>query len=194
MKEKVKKLLFSYRTLPDKKQYVEFFTAILTVPVLLTVIILNLNNLKENKTREKDAPKETIRQIVISPSFQAEKKSIDTTDTPCKKEIGPVTISYPQENDVVPENPVNITIHYEKGNRCAVVWSYRVNNNRWSDYDDISISLYNLSNGQISFDLRVKSIVTSDEIILNRKFVYTGGEAVTPAISQDPISSPSAQQ
>lgn len=193
-REKVKRFLFSYRTLPDKKQYIEFFTAILTVPVLLTVIILNLNNLKESKAKEKNEPKETIRQIVISPPDQYEKKPVDTTDTPCKKEIGPVDISYPEENDTVTDNPVNITIHYEKADRCAVVWSYRINNSRWSDYDDRSISLYNLPKGDIRFDLRVKSIVTSDEETITRSFVYNGEEAVTPTMPEDVTSSPSAQQ
>ena len=42
--EKIKKW---YRNLPDKKRYLEFITALLTIPVLLTVLWSNLNNLQQ---------------------------------------------------------------------------------------------------------------------------------------------------
>ena len=38
-----------YRALPDKKRYLEFITALLTIPVLLTVAISNVMNLRQNK-------------------------------------------------------------------------------------------------------------------------------------------------
>ena len=38
-----------YRALPDKKRYIEFVTALLTVPVLITVLISNFNSLKNNE-------------------------------------------------------------------------------------------------------------------------------------------------
>ena len=59
-KKWLKKALFSYRALPDKKQYVEFFTALLTVPMLLTVIILNFNNLQG--ANKKEEPKEVLEE------------------------------------------------------------------------------------------------------------------------------------
>jgi len=37
-----------YKKLPEKKIYLEFLSALLTVPVLITVILLNIINLKKN--------------------------------------------------------------------------------------------------------------------------------------------------
>jgi hypothetical protein len=63
---------------------------------------------------------------------------------------------------------------------CPVVWSYRINNGRYSDFDDKSIALYNPPNGNIVFDLRVRSLISDDEKILKRTFTYEG----TPTASE----------
>ena len=46
--EKIKKW---YRAMPDKKRYIEFITALLTIPVLLTVLITNLSNIRQNNNK-----------------------------------------------------------------------------------------------------------------------------------------------
>lgn len=176
------RLLRSYRGLPAKKQYVEFFTAILTVPVLLTVIILNVSNLREEEAK-KAAPEPTPRIIINVPESKPQTET-GNTDTPvnttpaeaCKKEIGPVDIASPTEGETVTTNPLIISIEREGEGYCAVVWSYRINGGRWSDYDDKSIALYNPPDGQVSLDLRVKSVVTGQERLLSRKFRYEGSD------------------
>ncbi|EKD86177.1 MAG: hypothetical protein ACD_37C00429G0002 [uncultured bacterium] len=165
----------SAREFHTKKPQLEFFTALLTIPVLLTVIILNLNNLKAND--KKEAPKS--ETIVITQQAAKEKEVIVTKEA-CKAGIGQISISDPSENDKLEDNPVTIDISYEQGDYCAVVWSYRINNGRYSDYDDRSIALYNLPNGNIKFDLRVKSVVNNDQKTLTRNFIYSGSSTPTP--------------
>lgn len=171
-----------YRGLPAKKQHVEFFTAILTVPVLLTVIILNVSSLRRTDQAKDQKPDPTPRIIITVPDqtrVQPTANILDNTakTTPaeaCKKEIGPVDILSPLEGDTVTDNPLIITIERESGGYCAVVWSYRINSGRWSDYDDKSIAIYNPPKGLISLELRIKSVVTGQEKILTRKFKYEG--------------------
>lgn len=175
------RIIRSYRGLPAKKQYVEFFTAILTVPVLLTVIILNVSNLRQEEAKDK-SPEPTPRIIITTSEPKSQSTSTVNTNTPvnttpteaCKKEIGPVEITAPTEGDSVTDNPLSIVIEREDEGFCAIVWSYRINGGRWSDYDDKSIALYNPPKGQITVELRVKSVVTGQEKVLTRKFKYDG--------------------
>lgn len=178
------KLRYSYRSIPDKKQYVEFFTALLSVPVLLTVILLNINNLRAKPAATAPSPTPTQQEkiIYISPQSETTKNTVSSipTSAPCLKSLPPVTISYPQEGDTISDNPLTFSIDYpQDSNYCAIVWSYRINNGTWSDFDDKSIALYNLSSGKVTFDLRVKSIVTGDETSLQRTFQYVNNN-VTP--------------
>lgn len=185
----LKKFRYAYRTLPDKKQYVEFFTAILTVPVLLTVIILNLNNLRSaNKTATPTPAFKEERPIVVTIPETNSKLAVTTALSPsseaCIKGIGPISIDYPEDNSTVSDNPIPIDINYQKGNYCAVVWAYRINDSRFSDFDDKSIALYNVPKGVVRFQLKVKSIVTGEEKTLTRIFTYSGTSAdVTPSAS-----------
>lgn len=189
--EKVKKFLrktkHSYRTLPDKKQYIEFFTAALTVPMLLTVIIINLNNLKNsNKAAPAQTPTPTQeRPIVVTVPNSDSKETVTSAPTSgaCNKGIGPISIDYPEENSTVTDNPIQIDINYQQGDYCAVVWSYRINDGKFSEYDDKSIALYNVPSGGIRFQLKVKSIVTGEEKILTRTFTYKGSSDSTPVAS-----------
>jgi hypothetical protein len=181
-----KRFISDFKKLPERKQYIEFFTAILSVPVLLTVIILNINNLKGNDNKDEQMNTPSVREIIIT---QPSGKEITVTTAPCEEEIGPVSIANPNENEAVTDNPVLISVHYQKGKFCAVVWSYRINGGRWSDYDDKSIALYNPPQGNIKLDLRVKSVVTGDEKTLTRNFTYRG----TSTVPTEPVASGSAQ-
>jgi len=212
----LKKVLFSYRLLPEKKQYIEFFSAILTIPVLVTVILLNLNNLNSvNKNNDADSKSssEASQQAnnsksdsatvntasnTISQNTSASQATTDSQDASgdesesdltraqCKPEIGPISITSPQEDEVITDNPVSITVNYKKGDYCAAVWSYRINNGKWSDYDDKSIALYSLPQGNVKVDLKVKSIIGDEEQILSRNFVYKGDSmASTPTTQPD---------
>jgi hypothetical protein len=197
MKKVLKKSLDRTRhhlkTLPDKKQYVEFLTAILSVPVLLTVILVNYNNLrpKSNSNAASPTPGTIKEYIYTTPGDNQNTLEKNPGQSSCKPSIPPVSIDSPSENDTVNDNPVLIQISYDQGNYCSLVWSYRVNGGSWSAYDNSSISLYNLPQGQITFDLRVKSLASNSSTSLTRHFTYTGSYIqVTPTNS--PVSSSSA--
>lgn len=173
-----------WRKLPDRKPYIEFVTALLSIPVLLTVILLNVGNLRQSQQKNETTNK-TITPVVVTISEKKinEDKSPLTPSKECEPVIGQLDINYPKENATIDDNPVQFAIAYKKGNTCSVVWSYRVNRGRWSDYDDKSISIFNLPNGNITFELRVKSVVSGEEKIFERNFVYEG---LTPTPTNSP--------
>lgn len=184
-----------YKSLPDKKKYVEFLTAILTVPVLLTVIITNVNNINSKNKTDQEPVKKEEKIVYVSPQKEViaeknEKSSESVTpsisNTECKKEVGPVEIISPEEGETVSKNPVCIDISYKVGEYCSAAWSYRINNSSWSDYDDNSICIYNLDSGDKKLELRVKSIASDDQKLLERKFIYKS-DIPTPSdsISQE---------
>ncbi len=193
-----------YRGLPEKKKYVEFVTAVLSVPVMLTVIIINLNNLNQQKVNsQKQAPQEktTPIQIVITGeknnSILFEPSPVvsyspntslapSPTSKACIKEVGQVSISSPRESEVITKNPVCITIATQP-EYCGVEWSYKLNADAWSEYSDKNICLYNLSNGNHTVQVKVKSTQSNDETTLQRSFVYQG--AVAPTAQPSPASS-----
>lgn len=187
VKALVLKASHSYKSLPEKKQYIEFFTAVLSVPVLLTVILLNVNNLRAEKQKDKTPQPTPVRQVIyVSPqNNDSDSNPALPTQLPsaeCNKEMPEVSIETPQENETVTDNPVSVIIRQEKGNFCAVVWSYRLNGGKWSEYDDKSLALYNLQSGNITLELKVKSIVTGEEKTSKRMFIYTPTET-TPVAS-----------
>lgn len=191
----------AYRALPDKKRYIEFVSAILTVPVLITVIAVNLNNLNANKekapqnnesatksasagTIAKDTEEKPTPKTSPTPSDDEGKKSevASSSAKDCVREVGPVEISFPDEDQTVSNDPLPITISRKDDKYCAIVWAYRINNSAWSDYTDSSLYLYNLTSGNKKLDLKVKSVY-GDEIILTREFTYknsTSNDDLTP--------------
>jgi hypothetical protein len=188
IKKTVTKFINDFKKLPERKQYIEFFTAILTVPVLLTVIILNVSALKD-KDKKETSPNTQVREVVITQPDSGEQKVVTVTQAPCDEEIGPISIDNPSDGEMVTDNPVQVSINYKKGKFCAVVWSYRVNGGRWSDYDDNSVALFNLPQGTVKFELRVKSVVTGEQKNLSRTFTYKG----TSIVPTEPVASGSAQ-
>ncbi len=154
-------------------------TALLTIPVLLTVLLLNWGNLKGDK-KEEPTPqvRETVKIVTVEPK---ETTPIPTAGEQCKKEVGPVEISSPKEGETVTSNPVCFNIAYEDENYCSVVWSYRIDNADWSEFTDKSICVYNLTTGEHKFELRVKSVVSSDQVELVRNFNYQGTQNVVTA-------------
>jgi hypothetical protein len=181
-KKSMKKYLFGIKSsitrLPDKKRYLELITALLSVPVLATAILLNFNNLKPKETPTPTPPVQE-RIVVISPSDKTDASKTQTEKEDCIQDIAPLEIASPSENETISDNPVIIDINYTQGKYCASVWSYRINDGRWSDYDDKSIALYNLPKGTVRFDLRVKSIVTGQQKNYSRTFTYAGSATDT---------------
>lgn len=169
-----------------KKHHVEFITALLSIPVLLTVIALNWSSLSGNKKEEVQKPS----QIIISLPVQKNPTSIPPKPQ-CKTGLGETSITRPEEGDTITENPVNVTIVYKPGEYCSAVWSYRINSGNWSDFDDKSIALYNPPSGNIQLELRVKSIVSGEQKMLTRNFFYKGSN---PTATITPTTTPSPTQ
>lgn len=187
-KKEKKSKLQGIKDFHKKKPYIEFFTALLTVPVLLTVIFLNVNNIRGNSNKAPDTKKDENQTIVITqaPGESIKEKEVIVTKEACEPGIGDVDISSPTEGENVSENPVFVDIDYDANGYCNIVWSYRINGGEWSSFDDRSISLYNLENGNIKLDLRVKSVVNSDQESLSRNFTYSGTENITPSTTVTP--------
>lgn len=201
MENIINKIKAWYRKLPEKKHYVEFITAILSVPVMITVIILNLNNLTQQKninqkliTDEKITPIQVIingvdtqngkNEPTVTASQSAGIPSI--TPTKCISEVGPVSILSPRENEVVTKDPVCIAISTES-DYCSVTWSYRLDSGDWSDFSNKNICLHNLENGNKILQLKIKSTSSEDEVTLQRSFIYQGN--VEPTSNPDATSS-----
>ena len=190
--------LQKFLALAEHKKYLEFFTALLSIPVLITVIILNFNSVKnlEKNAKPTDTPQRTgfyAAPIALPTSKNPTSQPLGT-QAPCKKELGPISIESPEEQEVVTDNPVAIIISYPDNKYCAAVWAYRINGNQWSDYDDKSIALYNLPTGKIKLELKAKSIVVGGEKTLSRNFTYQGASAtLTPTVTQDQLGTSSAR-
>ncbi len=201
--EKIHELRSAVRQLPEKKRYAEFITAVLSVPVLITVLIMNVNNLKKS-----EAPSGQVMSALTTPTQtphpspsakttptqkNSGKLTSPTTPTPldeisrtgCMKLIGPLEISSPKEDEILTKNSLSIDITRTGTNYCEIVWSYRLNSDGWSEYMDKSLVLYNLTPGKNILELKVKSIASSDQQTFTRSFTVPGNTT--------PVASSSAQ-
>jgi hypothetical protein len=170
-----------------RKHYIEFITAALSIPVLLTVILINLNNLNNSN---KQSPQPASSPIIIKEGSNNSNVPSPAKSEVCKKEIGPISISYPKEGATITDNPVNFIIKYTDQSYCSVVWSYRINGGQWSEYSSNSPSIYNMPNGNVKFELRVQSTVSQDTDSLERNFNYQGSLVSIPTIT--PLFSPTS--
>lgn len=187
----LKKIRKFYKELPDKKPYIEFITAFLSIPVLTTVIILNINNLR-GSSKSSPVPQPVsylspVEKIIMVTGSQTPVKISDTKS--CNKNLPTVDISYPKENDTISDNPISFIIDYPKTEYCPVVWSYKVSDGKWSDYSDSSISIYNLPSGDTKFYLKIKSLSTGEEDVVTRNFTYVNS---SPIPTPDKTASQSA--
>lgn len=174
------------QSLPRRKQYIEFFTAMLSLPIMITAIILNVNALRPKTAQNTTIPTTTEKVIIISPAASNQTNStspISPTAGICREELPNVSISSPQEGETVSKDAVCIAPDIAKGNYCAIVWRYSVNNSSWSDYDDKAFCLYNLASGNVTVRLQIKSTVTGATQEIDRHFTYMSSNTPTPAIS-----------
>lgn len=190
MKRKLQKVLASVKKAPDRKHYLEFITAALSIPVLLTVILVNINNLNASKKEATPTPVVTTtqpREIIIREGGNSVvEKPTSTPSEVCKKEVGPISITSPKEGSTVTDNPVNFIIKHND-DYCTSVWSYRINNGSWSEYSANTPSVYNLPNGAVRFQLRAQSTVSNDQDSLELNFTYAGSPVtVTPTQTVTP--------
>jgi len=179
IKQAIKKLKIS-------KHHLDWIAGLLSIPVLLTVIILNLSNLtqKKNTSTNSSLNKPTEKIIIVPQNKDKEQISPQITNSACRKEIGPITITSPEENETVRDNPLCINISYENQNYCSVVWSYRINNGDWSEFSNTSPCIYNAPAGNIKFELKIQSTVAQDQQkTLIRNFRYEKESPATPSAS-----------
>lgn len=192
------------KMLPEKKHYLDFIAALLTLPVLITVLLLNLGNLKKPITQS-PAPTPTpvnYQATTTVPQVRIVQTSIapqPTISGYCTNGIGQIAIVSPQENQTTNTNPVCVNINYDAGNYCGVVWKYKVNGGTWSDYGNNSVCLYDLPSGQNVFELQTKSLVSNSVKTIERTFTYSPKQVTptaTPIITftPTPTSSASASQ
>ena len=196
-----------YKKAPDSKKYIELLTAILSVPVMITVIVLNLNNLNQNKQAQNTTNNKTTPiEIVISapaqkpPNNENSRSATPTiisttpTSTPtpsptptnfeCKKEVGPIEVLTPQEGQVI--NTDNLCIKIStNSNYCPITLSYQLDGGNWSDFTTNSVCLYNLPSGNRELQLKIKSTASDDLVTLKRNFIYQN-----PKITSTPTPSP----
>jgi|SRR5579872_3380328 len=167
----------------EKKPIIEFIVAVLSIPSILLLLLLNIKSLTSNsKATPTVTPGITSavtgsNTIFFSRPVTRETKSTllpNATQAPCIEGLGPVSIGSPNEGDIVTTNPVEVDVSYDDSKYCSAVWSYSVNGSSWSNYDNNSVALYNLPNGPIAFHLRVKSLTNSDSTSLTRNFTYEG--------------------
>lgn len=199
MKKMFIKIKAWYENLPEKKKHIEFISALLTVPMLVTVILLNLNNLNGSKnTATTPTPITTtnpvIEIVVPSNATPTSEKINSPTPLKCKNKIGVVEISSPEDDELISKDPVNIEISYDdKGIYCPILWSYRIDEGKWSDFTDKSISLYNLISGRKKLEVKIKSVGSNEEIILKKSFYYEVNLTTpTPTVVVSPVSTGSA--
>lgn len=177
----------------DKKPLIELIVAILSIPSLVLLVLLNYNTLRNlNKSPEPTStPASNIVPTAntVMPNFFTAPLTRtphpteipSASQAPCNKHLGPVTITYPGEGSTVNNNPAEVDISYDNNTYCSAVWSYSVNGSSWSDYNASSVALYNLPDGQVTFQLRVKSLTSTETTTITRHFTYTGqSTAVVP--------------
>lgn len=198
LSKKISKFIRIIRNAPNKKHHLDFLAAVLTIPVLLTVIVLNFNSLQKLKTTTQSSPTPTPVQSGKQPSYTvipSQQTNPTPTNSPsCIKTVGPIDVTYPKEGETVSDNPLCLIISYSNPNYCSVVWSYRINNGSWSDYTSNNPCIYNLPNGNVKFDLNVQStVVQSQTTTLTRNFIYQG-QTITPSPSPTGTMSASLSQ
>ena len=84
-----------FRVVP-KKHHVEFITALLSIPVLLTVIALNWSSLNGTKKEETTKPSEIIISLPAQKDATPQPTKVD-----CKPGVGNVDITSPSEGDTI---------------------------------------------------------------------------------------------
>ena len=181
-----------YVILPDKKRYFELFTAILSIPMILTVILVNMNTINKSKESTTTPTSTPIQIVVENPASGSGNinnppkinittpiSTVTPTKTECKKDIGEIEILSPQEGEIITNNDVCINISSDS-DYCPVSWSYKLDDDSWSDYSSNNICLYNLTAGKKNLQIKVKSSVVDKTVTLERTFTYKNSITPTP--------------
>lgn len=187
-----------YQEIPDKKRWIDVVTAALTVPVLLTVIISNYLNIQSKKNT--DTTPETNKPVVssqpITVTIENPNPSNISTETPiptptnspgttCNANVPDFEIVSPKEGETVSSDPVCVIHVAQESGFCPVTWSYRINKSSWSPFTDQTVCLYNMADGPVTYELRVRSSESGAEDIYSRNFIYER-QTVSPTPTATP--------
>ncbi|NTU73892.1 hypothetical protein HGB07_07070, partial [Candidatus Roizmanbacteria bacterium] len=123
LKAKVAKIVKKIKAFTIKKIHLEYITAVLSIPVLVTAIIINVNNLTKKDVKPTVTP--TPQIINVSDKYLTQNQGIPTsivsaTSQVCQKRIGPISISEPIEGQTITDNPLCFAIDYSDTNYCSV--------------------------------------------------------------------------
>ncbi len=168
--ERIKKW---WKNLPEKKKYLEIVTALLSIPVLATAILLNLGSLRGKDSANPAPPAQNVTLVPV----ELKDKDVTPTTKQCKKEVGPVEIVYPKEDSTVKENSVCIEIAQKSADYCSVQWSFKLDEGDWSSFTDKQFCFNNLSPGPHNVKVIVKSTTSQDQTLLERQFNYKTSSA-----------------
>ncbi len=182
--------------LPSKKQYFELVGAMLSIPVLITVILLNTNSLRGNSAKtttptpavvvtEKDRVITQPPQVIYQNT--GNDSSSGSSNASCTKDVGQVRIASPRQDEVVSTNPVCFDIASDDDSICPLVYSYRVDSGSWTDYSKNTVCLYNLQSGSHTVDVKVKSSQSDDVVQLRRSF-QVGQTDSSPSTTPSPTA------
>lgn len=197
-----------YSGLPDKKRWIDVITALLSIPVLLTITWSNLSRIKSEKNN--NIPSNPTPQIIVTngnnhkeddnqreptstPEVTKTEEKITSSPTPtpiCKLDPQPFQINFPSEGETIKVDPVCVVLEAEKDGYCLTKWAYRINNSTWSSYTNDPICLYNMAVGNVRLEVRVKNMVSGREKTYIRNFIYQKEVQVTasptPSVSVSP--------
>lgn len=182
------------QSLPSKKQYFELVGAMLSIPVLVTVILLNTTSLKNNEKSKTPTPTPatvvvTEKERVITQPPQIVNNENNNSGPSCKKEVGNVRITSPREDEVVSTNPVCFQIVTDDDSYCPVEYASRVDGGEWSDFSKNTVCVYNLKSGRHTVEVKVKSTESDEVVLLRRNFEVAGNTTATsptPAVTSTP--------
>jgi len=195
IKKIFKRIQKYYVVLPDKKRYFELFAAILSVPMILTVILVNMNTINKSKETSTPTPTSTPIQIVVenpassSNNTNPPKIEVTPTNTECKKDIGEIEILSPQEGEIITTDNVCINISTDS-KYCPIAWSYKLDDSSWSNYNNNNICLYDLTAGKKNLQIKIKSTVVDKTITLERNFTYQNSSIPTITPTNTPTPTP----
>lgn len=194
IKESAKKSLMQVAKARVRKIHLDYIAGLLTIPVLVTAVVINLNNLNANKKPAAAVNSAPSPQVIVVPASSGATTQQNTSSTQsCQKTVGPTVITFPQEGQSIADNPVCLVVTYQDPSYCPVVWSYRVNGGAWSPFSSDQPCLYNLPTGNVTVNLKVDSTASSQQITLTRNFSYAGSQNVptaTPTIVPSATSIP----
>src|SRR3989338_7179157 len=148
-----------WKNLPEKKKYLEIVTALLSIPVLATAIILNLNSLNRKDVTGPQQPTQNQQSaqnggVTLVPA-EVRNQTATPTTVSCRKEVGPVDVVYPKENQTVSDSPLCIDIAQKSADYCSVQWSFKLNDGQLSAFTNSQFCFSNLSSGPQKLQVRV---------------------------------------